>query len=91
MFSLNRNVDRQSAYYIRFVTHIKFFVERYFNKKMLTNKNDVLYNQMKKAYPKEMDIALKIKSFLENKYGTKLTNEELTFLVVHIARIASNT
>jgi hypothetical protein len=33
--------------------------------------DDILYSQMKKTYPKEMNIALKIKSFLENKYGTK--------------------
>ncbi len=91
IFSLNRNFDRQGANYMRFVTHIKFFVERYFTNSMLNNEDDILYNRMKENYPKEMDVALKIKSFLENKYGTKLTNEELTFLVVHIARIASNT
>lgn len=34
-----------------------------------------------------MAVALKIKNFLEQKYGTPLTNEEVTFLVVHIARI----
>lgn len=87
IFSLNRNVDRQSAHYMRFVTHIKFFVERYFTDSMLNNQNDLLYNQMKSAYPKEMAVALKIKTFLEQKYGTPLTNEEVTFLVVHIVRI----
>ncbi len=91
IFSLNRNFDRQSANYMRFVTHIKFFVERYFTNSMLNSEDDILYNRMKESYPKEMDIALKIKSFLENKYGTLLTNEELTFLVVHIARIASGS
>ena len=49
----------------------EIIVERYFNNRMLTNKDDILYSQMKKTYPKEMNIALKIKSFLENKYGTK--------------------
>lgn len=80
-------MDRQSAHYMRFVTHIKFFVERYFTDSMLNNQNDLLYNQMKSAYPKEMAVALKIKTFLEQKYGTPLTNEEVTFLVVHIVRI----
>lgn len=87
IFSLNRNVDRQSAHYMRFVTHIKFFVERYFTNSMLESKDDLLYNQMKNAYSTEMSIALKIKTFLESKYDIPLTNEEVTFLVVHIARI----
>ena len=86
-FSFNHNVDRQSSNYMRFVTHIKFFVERYFTNSMLSCKDDLLYNQIKNAHQQEMAIAEKIKFFLEQKYEKTITNEELTFLVVHIARI----
>lgn len=87
LYSFNRSFDKESIHYIRFITHIKFFVERYFTGKMLKNTDSILYSQMNSAYPKEMAIARKINSFLENKYEMKLTNEELAFLVVHLNRI----
>lgn len=87
IFSLNKTIDRQSMHYMRFVTHIKFFVERYFTNSMLSSEDNSLFNQMNQAYSRETSIALKIKSYLENKYGTNLTNEEIAFLIVHIARL----
>lgn len=88
VFSINRTLDKQSIHYLRFITHIKFFVERYFTDCMLQN-SDTLYKQMESMYAKETAIALKIKQFLEQKYGKELPDEEVAFLVVHIARISS--
>ncbi|HEM7410858.1 PRD domain-containing protein [Clostridioides difficile] len=87
VFSLNRTLDKKSIHYMRFITHIKFFVERFFSDSMLSSGDDLLFNQMKRSNPKEMLIALKVRDFLEKKYGKKLTNEEIAFLVVHIARV----
>ena len=87
VFSLNRTLDKKSMHYMRFITHIKFFVERFFSDSMLSSGDDLLFNQMKRSNPKEMLIALKVRDFLEKKYGKKLTNEEIAFLVVHIARV----
>ena len=87
IFSLNRTLDKKSMHYMRFITHIKFFVERFFSDSMLSSGDDLLFNQMKRSNPKEMLIALKVRDFLEKKYGKKLTNEEIAFLVVHIARV----
>lgn len=87
VFSLNKPIDKDSVHYIRFITHIKFFVERYFSKKMLSGEDDLLLRQMKKDYKKEIIIAEKVKAFLEKKYKYLLTQEELTFLTVHITRL----
>ena len=87
VFSLNRTLDKKSMHYMRFITHIKFFVERFFSDSMLSSGDDLLFNQMKRSNPKEMLIALKVRDFLEKKYGKKLTNEETAFLVIHIARV----
>ncbi|HHN8471154.1 PRD domain-containing protein [Clostridioides difficile] len=87
VFSLNRTLDKKSMHYMRFITHIKFFVERFFSDSMLSSGDDLLFNQMKRSNPKEMLIALKVRDFLEKKYGKKLTNEEIAFLVIHIARV----
>lgn len=88
VFSLNRTLDKTSMHYIRFVTHIKFFVERYFSDNMLSSKDDALYTQMKVSYPREVVIALKIRDYLEKKYEQSISNEELAFLIVHIGRIS---
>ncbi|KPI57182.1 transcription antiterminator BglG [Clostridioides difficile] len=87
VFSLNRTLDKKNIHYMRFITHIKFFVERFFSDSMLSSRDDLLFNQMKRSNPKEMSVALKVRDFLEKKYGKKLTNEEIAFLVVHIARV----
>lgn len=87
VFSLNRTLDKKNMHYMRFITHIKFFVERFFTDSMLISRDDLLFNQMKRSNPKEMSVALKVRDFLEKKYGKKLTNEEIAFLVVHIARV----
>ncbi|MCP8397909.1 PRD domain-containing protein [Clostridioides difficile] len=87
VFSLNRTLDKKSMHYMRFITHIKFFVERFFSDSMLSSGDDLLFNQMKRSNPKEMLIALKVRDFLEKKYGKKLTNEEIALLVIHIARV----
>lgn len=39
---------------------------------------------MKRLNLKEMLIVLKVRDFLEKKYGKKLINEEIVFLVVYI-------
>lgn len=88
-FSLNRTLDKTSMHYMRFVTHIKFFIERYFSDNMLSSEYDTLYTQMKASYPKEERIALKVRDYLETKYEKELPKEELAFLIVHIARISA--
>lgn len=90
IFGINRTLDKQSIHYIRFVTHIKFFVERYFTGKLLSGEDDSLYQRMKLMNPKEFSIALHVKEFLENKYHILLPDEEISYLTVHIVRVAKS-
>lgn len=89
-YSLNRNFDTESVHYMRFVTHIKYFVERFFTQRLLHNEDDLLFNQMKRRYPKEMMIAEKVRTYLKEKYNRELPDEELTFLVIHISRMENS-
>ncbi len=47
-------------------------MERFFSDSMLSSVDDLLFNQMKRSNPKEMSIALKVRDFLEKKYGKKV-------------------
>lgn len=89
LLSLNHPVDTQSIHYLRFVTHIKYFVERYFTSKMLDNDDDLLYLQLTTRYQRELDIAGKIQTYLEENYKIPVTQNELVYLAVHIVRLDS--
>lgn len=86
-FSLNRDFNPDNIHYIRFITHIKFFAERYFTGSMLENSDDSLYMQLNQRYRQEMEIARKVDRFIAQKYGHAITHEEITFLIIHINRI----
>lgn len=86
-YSLNKNLDKTSIHYFRFVTHIRFFVERFFTDKMLSQDEDCLYARDKHLYPKEVEIVNRIKSYLYDSYHKLITDEELSFLMIHINRM----
>lgn len=86
-YSLNREFDKESIHYLRFVTHIKFFVERFFTDRLLHNEDNTLFEQLNQTCPNEMIIAKKIRNYLYEKYQKDLPDEELTFLVIHINRM----
>lgn len=89
-YSIGNTVDTDSVHYQRFITHVKFFVERYFEDKMLNDENDALFEQIVLLYPKAMEVAFSVKDYIEKIYPNKLTKDELTYLAVHINRLLSH-
>ncbi|GAA5416093.1 transcription antiterminator LicT [Paraliobacillus ryukyuensis] len=88
-YSINSNIDTESIHYTRFITHVKFFVERYYGGKMLQDKDDMLFEQIANLYPEAMNGAFKIKEYIDQVYGENIPNDELTYLAVHIHRLLS--
>lgn len=89
-YSLNKTVDKDSIHYTRFITHICFFVERFFTDKMLEDEDNTLYLSIRNQCKKEEKIAKKVKEFIMNKYKKEIPDEELSFLIVHINRLNRN-
>lgn len=89
-YTLNINMDKENIHYTRFITHVRFFVERYFNDTMLEDKDDILFEQIASLYPNAMDGAFKIKQYIKQVYGKYIPNDELTYLAVHIHRLFSH-
>lgn len=86
-YSLGKPLDKRNVHYIRLVIHIKFFAERFFTNSMLNNTDTSLYLQLKKQYQQELGIVEKIEQFIVGKYHVSISEEELSFLMVHIHRI----
>lgn len=86
-YSIKDELDTESIHYSRFITHIKYFVERYFANRLLSETDDILYNQVSSKYEKAFSCALRIDTYFYENYQTHLPHEELAYLIVHIQRL----
>ncbi|MGO4936285.1 BglG family transcription antiterminator LicT [Fundicoccus sp. Sow4_H7] len=87
-YEFNVSLDEYSLDYERFITHLKFFVQRLFVGQKLETKdeNDFIFI-LKEKYRKEYQTALKISEYIENDFNRRLESDELMYLTIHINRI----
>lgn len=88
-YSIQEQFDTESIHYVRFITHIKYFVERFFANKLLNEADDILYDQVSSKYKNAFSCALKIDDYFYDNYKIHLPHEELTYLIVHTQRLIS--
>lgn len=86
-YTLGINIGEENIHYTRFITHVKFFVERFYDDKMLNDESDLLFEQMANLYPQAMDGAFKVREYIKQVNGKTIPNEELAYLAVHIHRL----
>lgn len=84
---MHTHLDEKGLYYSRFVTHLKFLAQRLFSGQMLDCQEQEFTEMICRMYPKEYDCSRKIEEYIEKKYSQKITDEELSYLAVHIRRI----
>lgn len=90
-YSLRQEIDTNSIHYTRFITHVRFFVDRFFSEGLLQEKEDELYRQMWSLYPGAMDSATKVKNYIDQTYSTQIPENELVYLGVHINRLMNHS
>lgn len=90
-YSLEINFDPTSTNYSRFVTHLKFFADRFLSNQMLTDDDDTLFDQVSRQYPDAMKLTYTLHHFIKSTYHRAVTNEELMYLAVHINRLLKET
>lgn len=84
------DIDESSLHYSRFVSHLQFFVERYLLDSMLSDSDGHLFEAVGQKNPKARAIAERVRQYLEKDGGPKITQEEIGYLTVHIARLINN-
>lgn len=82
-------IDETSLYYERFILHLKFLIQRVFNKQILDSRDEVFDEMIIKLYPEEFQCSQKISEYIYQIYDHSITGEELAYLTVHIKRIRS--
>lgn len=85
---LGVNIDSQSVYYHRFITHLRFFAQRLFSEQ--THEEQEVGEMMflvKSRYPEAYACVGKIEKFIQEKYDYALSEEEILYLSIHLSRI----
>lgn len=90
-YTIQQDVDTNSIHYSRFITHVRFFVDRFFMDDLTQETDEGLYRQMWALYPNAMDIATKVKAYLDQEFDTKIPENEIVFLGVHINRLMNHS
>lgn len=81
--SLGLEIDRRSLDYARFLTHIRFAIERILNGNRI--KND-LVEEIKLKYKDSYKVARETAQILANELGKVITADEVAYLAMHIQR-----
>lgn len=84
---IGRKLDRSSPYYIRLVTHLKFFLSRILSGRELPTYEETssVVNTIKTSDSRAWKCAESIVDLLKNSYGVAASDEEIAYLALHIS------
>ena len=80
---LNIEIDRKSLDYARFLTHIKFAIQRIMQNRYVSNG---LTDIIKEKYKESFCIAEEIAKIIEDELNIQVVEDEITCLTIHIER-----
>lgn len=81
---MNIEIDRQSLDYARFLTHIRFAIERILSDNPIRND---LISAIKKQYKDSYKVARKAAKIIENQLCIEVVEDEIAYLAIHIERL----
>lgn len=84
-----RPFDRDSVSAARFITHLRYFFIRMRRGEQLAQGHEVLGAAIREAYPEAYGVAVKLAAVLELRLGDEITDNELMYLTMHVARLAA--
>lgn len=76
-----------SVAYARFLTHVKFAVQRIEEGKLLSNPDSALFDMVSSQDPTSFQCAQAIARYVLGRYEVVLPDEELLYLMVHVNRL----
>lgn len=82
-------VERHSVTAARFITHMRYFFVRAANGTQLQEGMTVLLDSLRESHPQAVNVAGKLGTILGLRLGISLTDDELAYLAMHVARLES--
>lgn len=90
-YKLNIEIDDECLAYDRFITHLKFFIQRAVTKKYYASEDEPeAFREFIKKCPEEYACAKKIRAYIHEKTEYDVSDEELLYLTMHIYRLKRN-
>lgn len=84
-------LDEESIYYQRFITHLKYFAQRFLHKELNYNEDTKLFDIIKNQYKEAFGCVKLIYLMMEEKHNYHLTEEEMLYLTIHIQSITEKS
>ena len=77
---LNIELDESSLHYERFITHIKFLLQRVYRNELLPDEESELAQLMEKKYQKKYSCSKVVAKYIEQKTNTSISGKKLCIL-----------
>lgn len=81
------SIDENSIHYSRFVVHMQFFLQRLLEDKMLVNQDQEIYVSKNE---KAVDCVEQIQKYIQELLNKTITEDEKTYLLIHLLRITQH-
>ncbi len=88
-YHFQMELDEYSLHYERFITHLKFFVQRVFSGTEIDDEEKSFILMLKEQYPNEYRCALKVRDYMRKEFAQDLSEDELIYLTIHIRRVTT--
>ncbi|NEG95199.1 PRD domain-containing protein [Bifidobacterium sp. SMB2] len=80
--------DRDSVNVSRFITHVRYLFVRIRQNNQLADEPAPIIHAITQSYPRAMQCAQRIAAVLEMRLDANLTQDEIAYLALHIARVS---
>ncbi len=86
-YTFGIEIDETSISYERFITHLKFLIQRAVKNKYYSNEDKEFVATFLEKFSESSGCARKIKTYMYKKMNYSISDEELMYLTIHIERI----
>ncbi|MGO2893093.1 BglG family transcription antiterminator LicT [Enterococcus devriesei] len=90
-YHFNLEFDKEDVYYNRFITHLKFFSQRVLQGELYHEEDDGLSQLIQHKYPGAAGCIKRIEGLIESKYAYPLSEQEKSYLIIHVQRLVYKT
>jgi len=86
----DRSFDTDSLNAARFITHLRYFFVRAEAGRQLVENPESFTSAIRTSFPEAHQCAQKVRAVLELRLGAPVTEDEETYLTLHVARLAAD-
>ena len=87
--TFDEDFETDSLNAARFITHLRYFFVRAYSDKQLDDQPRRLTNTIRDAFPEAFQAAQHIQGLLELRLGVQITDDELSYLTLHVSRLTT--